>query len=394
MTWKIGGHWSLALLLLVGCTFDTGGATNGPPASSISDTTATSDPTETNPVPTETLPDPTQTTSQDPTQVSTTGAVDPDTTTGFTTTNFPETTSPTETDSETTTETTTGDSTTTTTDSTTTTGDGSSSTGDDTTGMPDTTGEPDSTGEPVPVLVDDELLVRYYLDEGEGMIAEDLSGVDPALDMDLTVVGEGNATNPAHAMLGDNRGQRWPMAGLDGRVSSPVMGTKIKQLGNTQQLTYEAVLDLKAATGNGSRIIHIGADQGSICTLRTPNNTTLEFYWRESNRATWPVNWGAGRTVIHLVVNTTLMPNNRVRLYVNGSLVQPTNTNMIPNNDMLPVPDMNGVHNVEFAIGNRGTAAGRSFEGILLYAAVYKKAFTAQDVSANHDVLTKSDDRP
>lgn len=347
-------------LLLAACSYDGSGLVSAGPPSSTSSTSTTDEPTTTTTAP------PLTTSGPDLTTTGTTAPVDP--TVDATTTDATTTTSTTAATTELSTSTTTGD---------------------------------ETTGEPPPMLVDEGLLVRYFLDEAAGGQGPKYA-LDAAPDpLDLPLVYDMGAMNPVYAEQRGHRGLRWPMAGLHGRATLPVADTKVQTaLQNRTAATLELVVDIDAVTLLGSRLVHVGRsfEMGHF-TLRSSALDRLEFYWKGNNLAgVWPVDWaGLGRAVVHVVLDTGQPePIHRVRLYVDGaavadgmdiSLVHPNQNEAvaIPTDPNIPL---------YFALGNRGADGDRSFQGTLYYAAIYATALSETQLQQNAEILAGSDDAP
>ncbi|MFY0538171.1 hypothetical protein [Nannocystis pusilla] len=351
-------------LLLAACSYDGSGLVSAGPPTSTSSASTTDEPTST----TTTTAPPLTTSGPDLTTTGTTAPVDP-------------TIDPTTTDATTTTTTSTTDATTELSTST--------STGDET------------TGEPPPQLVDEGLLVRYFLDE-----AKDGQGPKHALDaapepLDLPLVYDMGAMNPVYAEQDGHRGLRWPKPELHGRATLPVADTKVQTaLQNRTAATIELVLEIDAVTLFGSRLLHVGRsfEMGHF-TLRSSALDRLEFYWKGNNLAgVWSLDWaGLGRVVVHLVLDTGQPePIHRVRLYVDGAAVADGMDFglMHPNqNEAIAIPTDPNIP-LYFALGNRGADGDRSFQGILYYAAIYANALSETQLQQNAEILAGNDDTP
>ncbi|MCY1066955.1 hypothetical protein OV090_19445 [Nannocystis sp. RBIL2] len=353
-------------LLLAACSYDGSGLVSAGPPTSTSSASTTDETTTT--TTTNTTAPPLTTSGPDLTTTGTTAPVDP-------------TDDATTTDATTTTTTSTTDATTELSTST--------STGDET------------TGEPLPPLVDEGLLVRYFLDE-----AKDGQGPKHALDaapepLDLPLVYDKDAMNPVYAEQDDHRGLRWPMAGLHGRATLPVADTKVQTaLQNRTAATLELVVEVDAVSLLGSRLLHVGRsfEMGHL-TLRSSALDRLEFYWKGNNLAgVWSLDWsGLGRVVVHLVLDTGQPdPIHRVRLYIDGVAVADgmdfglTHPNQ---NEAIAIPTDPNIP-LYFALGNRGADGDRSFQGTLYYAAIYSNALSETQLQQNADILAGNDDAP
>lgn len=353
-------------LLLAACSYDGSGLAGAELPSSSSTTSESTSGSTAAPATSSTTESPEPTTSTD-TTTGTTAPVDP--TTGTTTGDI-------------TTSTSTSDPSTSTTELSTTTGD-------------------DTTGEPPPMLVDVGLVARYFLAEaanGQGP-THALDAAPEPLDLPLVYAAMGGM-NPVYVEQDGGRGLRWPAAGLDGRATASVSGTKIQErLDGRTAATIEVVVDIDAVTGMGSRISHIGAgaEPGRL-SLRSGNINRLEFYWKDNVLAgVWPVDLDdLGRIVVHLVLDTGQPdPLHRVRLYIDGAAVSDGMDGMLTDpgqNEAIVIPD--GNDQLHYTLGNRGVDSDRSFQGALYYAALYDVALSESQLAHNAELLLVGDDGP
>lgn len=253
-------------------------------------------------------------------------------------------------------------------------------------------GSPGGAGGAPPVLSDDGLVARYYLDE-----ASDGQGPNEALDaapnpLNLPITYSAGMT---YAEEGGHRGVAWNAIDLLGNIATPVGGTKVETaLDGGTTGTIEVVVRLVDANPSSSRLVHIGEDSESgRFTLYADDNASAGFDWLQpgAESAVWPVPFlASGRTVLHVVLDTDLADvASRVRLYVDGNLATENGTGIPP----LLGETTKLIPTAHFSIGNRFIGA-RSFVGVLFYAAVYSTALTPADVATNVAVLTASDDSP
>ena len=373
---------ALLLCALAACSYDGSGvASLGVPTSTT--TTATTTATGPGPGPTSSTTTAPTTTGATSTSTGTTSPIDP--TTG-----------------------TTGGGTTTTGGTTT----GTGTTGPDTTGTTDTTesGTTDSgttttgtTGDPPASLVDDGLIVRYYLDETmDGQISLEAGDDAPQpLHLPFTYI-MGGAPNPVYDAVDGNRGLRWPATKLDGRATVPIDGTKVQtRLEMKTTATVELVLMIDNAAPEGSRIVHTGAgNESGWFSVRTSHIHQLDFYKDNILAGSWSVDWAArGRTIAHVVFDSGQDNEiHRVRLYLDGSAVPDADNKDVvhPLKDAQIAIPTTGMGNkpVHFTLGNRGVDADRSFEGVLFYAAIYDQVLSEPEIANNAAVLAESDDKP
>lgn len=259
--------------------------------------------------------------------------------------------------------------------------------------MPDADTTPDANLTPdagTTGLIDDGLIVRYYLDEassGQGPTEVQDSAPSP-LPLALTYTPELNFTN-----AGGNRGLSWSETGVDARASVAVDSTKIHSaLDGSKTGTIEVVIDVEEVTSSVSRISHIGRDQQSgRFTLASSNANVLGFYFNDAFAASWDVAMPSlGRIVVHLVFDSTESNEaNRARLYVDGVLVTSNGDGSAPGLDAT-IDLGTGRH---YVLGNR-EVGGRSFRGEMFYAAMYSTALSAADVAQNAEILSADDDSP
>ena len=122
------------------------------------------------------------------------------------------------------------------------------------------------------------------------------------------------------------RGLHWVNIESSGTAYSAIDSTKVFNAleGNTQG-TIEVVAEVDAVTGNGSRIFTIGAGmETGRFSLMSYNINRVQFRWLNNGTAgNWPLDFNnVGRCVLHAVLDTTQAdPNNRARLYLNGTRV-------------------------------------------------------------------------
>jgi hypothetical protein len=252
-------------------------------------------------------------------------------------------------------------------------------------------------------LVDDGLLVRYFLDEAA-------SGQAPTMALDAApqplalplVYSKMAGDNPVYVEQSGHRGLSWSKIELHGRATIPVDATKIQaRLAGKTTATIEVVVEIDQVTANGSRVSHIGAgaEPGHL-TLRSDDINKAQTYWQGDRLAgVWDVDWVAeGRAVVHLVYDTAQAdPAARVRFYLDGQELpdapdpvehpMPNQTITIPATGLMMKP-------VHYTLGNRGEDVARSFKGVLFYAALYDVALSDDDIATNAALLEQDDDTP
>jgi hypothetical protein len=237
-------------------------------------------------------------------------------------------------------------------------------------------------------LVDEGLLVRYFIDEaasGQTPIRLEDSAPTP-LTLLLTYTNSLMFAQPAP----DHRALRWTAAGDDARASASINGTKIStQLDPSTTFTLELVVDLRGVGAGQVRLLSIAngtTTYGSIALI-TNDLVSLRLHLGTAT-IYWNVPFTQGRLVLHAVVDTNVATaEDRTRLYVDGA-AQPRTSGTSPSLGYTPpllLADYLTIGNVE--------GAGRSPEGDIFYAAIYTKALSPQQVASNAQQLTANDDR-
>jgi hypothetical protein len=239
-------------------------------------------------------------------------------------------------------------------------------------------------------LFDDDLLVRYFLDEAELGVEPIAEVLDAAPDpLSLTLV-TGTA-GPTYTSTQCNWGLQWSAAEQDGVAATPVPGTKLEQLEGRTAATIEVVATVQNVTDWHSRFMHIGAGiEGGRFSLTATHLTTVSFRWHGETTFSWAVDDLSqhDRVVLHAVLNTDAAdPAERLILYVNGQ-PQPPPGWVVNQGAAITLSS-----NRRFAIGNRDTG-GRSFEGTLFYVALYTRALTPGAVARHAQILGLDDDAP
>jgi hypothetical protein len=243
---------------------------------------------------------------------------------------------------------------------------------------------------PSGLLVDDALLVRYWIDEAaSGTALQVLQDAAPD-PLNLTIAFAGVGSFATHD---NNRALHFPQPNGAAYASVSIDGTKLAALTGSRRATIEAVVHLEQATNLGDRIVHVGA-LTSFFSLEATSTTSAKLDYNDADAqgiGLWQVADlnAAGRVVMHAVLNTeAATPSDRVRLYING-VAQPGGTLNPPTlNDAISLPG--GQYLV---LGNR-LPAERSMGGFLHYAALYLEALTQAQIDHNASALLASDDRP
>ena len=248
-------------------------------------------------------------------------------------------------------------------------------------------------GSPLPALVDDGIIVRYYLDEAaDGQQPMELGDSAPG-PLPLPI-----SWQPEMGYVQDgkgNRGLEWTQAGANGMASAGVDGTKIvTALHGSTVGTIEVVVDFKATGADGAcaRMSTIAtANVAGSFALCAPSITRAQFGIDTSYRGgEWEVDFlGRGRLVLHAVLDTAQTDENlRARLFLDGAEV-PRIGGTAPQQDQ---PLDLGVGS-SYVIGNR-PEGGRTPNGRVYYAAMYSVALTTEQILQNAGVLVSHDDAP
>lgn len=238
-------------------------------------------------------------------------------------------------------------------------------------------------------LTDRGLLTRYYMDQtdsGQGPTTL-LDAAPTALDLPIVYTPEMLWTEEP-----TGRGIAYSQAGLDGRASILVDGTKIFDgLHGSTTGTIEVVADIQAVSSSSSRISHIGLDsETGRFTLATSVTSRLAFRLNNSTVGNYPVFLpDAGRAVLHAVLDTSQADEfERVRIYVNGARIPHIGTSSPAKDELIDLT--NSPH---YGVGNRHIG-GRSIAGGIYYAALYSSALTDEEVFDAAGVLIQNDDTP
>ncbi len=252
-----------------------------------------------------------------------------------------------------------------------------------------------------PLLVDRELLVRYYFDEaedGELPTAALDHAKAPAFDLSLTYDGGVQYSSEA-----TGRSLRFP-ASHSGMAARSITGSKIRsELDTSTEATIELVVAVEmsmAATSILFMVMEPGSNDGRFglavtndsdiyleLNQQTPGLNDASQYWR-ANIA------GSGRRVVQLVLDTKLADvGDRTKLFLDGVLLS---IDTMPPLAVTPPALNEGVDTCEMCqliIGNR-QQGDRDLHGAMFYAALYKAALTDTELAINRSVLTTNDDAP
>ena len=241
-------------------------------------------------------------------------------------------------------------------------------------------------------LVEDGLLVRYFLDdEAPGPVPADTELEDhgPGVSLDLPIiVAQGQ---PEFIVDADgNSGLSWTNVNNDGRPVAELDdpgGSKLLELDGATQVTLEIVAAIEQVHSMGSRFIHIGTgDTSHSLALSARGTGSLRLRTHVSNTtAVWELELDGERTVYTAVIDLELAQDDRYRLFANGSEVEPS--------EFLDVNALQIDSDHELSLGNRSNG-DRAMEGALFYAAIYDRALSPEEVQQNADLLGDSDDEP
>lgn len=238
-------------------------------------------------------------------------------------------------------------------------------------------------------LVGSNLVVRYFLDEaseGQGVTVVD-SAPNP---LNLPVAYDMTNTQPSYIAEGAGRGLEWKVADQWGVARAPTTGTKVKNMLDAQKkVTIEVVARIDGATANHTRLFAISTGQNNVTSFGVYSTPIYVANFNDIEVGHWSADFGnLGRAVFHVVIDTTdTNLSNRVRFYING-MPRLASGGTPPSQDaQLAFLDTESI-----CLGNRDTQ-GRSFDGVLYYAALYADALTDVDIATNAEILKARDDR-
>ncbi|MBW2525542.1 MAG: hypothetical protein JRI23_15265 [Deltaproteobacteria bacterium] len=248
-------------------------------------------------------------------------------------------------------------------------------------------------------LVDEGVVVRYFLDEAA-------SGVSPAAALDSTQVPfdltntYGGTTPTAPMTYGEiqgNRGLQWSQANTVGVASSSLtLPNKIaKTLHGSTTATLEVVMQVTAAGSANTLFRNLRA--AGLARLALGLNSAGSFFveWNGGqNIGTWTFDLPtSGRAFVHLVIDTALSNGpERIQLFVDGtSLPMYGSTGQLTQNATF---ELLGLSDLALALGNWADGQAHSYQGALQYVALYSEAFTMEQIDQNVAALTASDDAP
>ncbi len=236
-------------------------------------------------------------------------------------------------------------------------------------------------------LVDTDLVARYYIDEaasGQTPTELDDSASNP---VNLSITYDG--ANPAFSSVATGRGLSWASNASNGRAMVALGSNKIyTAINGAQKLTIEMVVDVTTFNTSDGFLLQIGLDGDySPFSIFDSGSGSLGVYHGTTYVTFTEDLEGAGRVVIHIVVDTTqATPSDRIKLYVNGTAENATGgTQPAQNASLSPV---SGDY---FVVGNRSNG-GRGIAGKIYYCALYDNAMSSADISTNYTDLSADDD--
>ncbi len=246
--------------------------------------------------------------------------------------------------------------------------------------------------EPLPALLSEGALVRYFLDEfpneRPGVLHD---SIEPSFELGVSYDMEAGDSSVVNGS--GNTGLRFASIteGVDkSKIQSfnEIGSTgKLSEIHNARKATLELVVTITGASTNGV-ICHIGkgVEAGEFSLLVNADGN-LDFIVRNSRMALWWVSGSAPqRSVLHIVYDSTLaIGAERAKLYINGVLQ--ANLAVGPSLDS----QIQIGNDSSLFLGNRADGQ-RPTSGTFFYAAIYSKAFSAEDVSFNSNILQLDDD--
>ena len=239
-----------------------------------------------------------------------------------------------------------------------------------------------------PPLVDDGLVVRYFLDEevSEGTVASS-NGL-----LDLSV--EDAATGVVSEELATGRGFRFTSVSSNGRACAPIDGTPVfEALQGSRTGTIEVVADIVAGDSSRSRLAAIGVNGAwSFSAGYSSNDTSFVFSMNRTNEeyGVWVLDAATqGRVVYTFVFDSEQpAPEDRIKMFIDGARI-PLATHAVP----IALDEGLKLGDPMLCIGNRGNGS-RSPEGAIYYAAFYAVALTSSAIMENASRLLVHDDPP
>ncbi len=242
-----------------------------------------------------------------------------------------------------------------------------------------------------PALSDDGLLARYYLDD-PGVLANQ---VEP---LPLTVALDGGEPKQCEPRAG-TAGLCWTRVGRDSMAVAEIAGSSLEnELSNSTQLTIELVFTLNAGQEDGSRVLQLGAKDGSQDALTivadSDDGGLLGFTFGTARLSTSFVT-PRERAVVHATASTTrVVQQNRIKLYIDGveAVLGIAPCGGDPCN--FPAQDAALAVNAWFFTVGNSPSGQRSISGVVHYVAIYDRPFTKERIDWHHKILAMSDDTP
>ena len=244
-------------------------------------------------------------------------------------------------------------------------------------------------------LVDTGLLGRYYFDEAASGTAptqiDDFSGNAYHLTPDY---GSGNM---AYTEVSGNRGLESTSVTGTQRAAHRLndsSDTVRDGIDGSTTATLEMVFDPDSFTGSGSRIwgLNGGSGENGSFILKATSTTSYTVAINNTDSPGFNPSISA-RAVVHVVFDSTEgTQDDRVRVYVNGSLNQSLGADMsIGSSATITLGS-----SMDLIALNRAnsTSYDRSMDGRFFYSAIYSSALTSGNVSTNYTILSSDDDEP
>lgn len=243
---------------------------------------------------------------------------------------------------------------------------------------------------PSMTLAERGLLVRYHIDENDssgGTAGLCDSAADP---FHLALQ---NSSNMKFTDDGGRVGLEWMAAGNSGGAVGPINGTKVySRLNSDTSLTLELVFDIRNIDDGDSYFLRFGGSNSDteVLSLESDTDGVVELVWDNlASVAEWSVPFGAGRVVVHLVIDTMLDSGLRLQMYLNGNPIEmeKDSSGVGPGKTL----ELDPAHLL--SLGNR-PGGNNSMRGTLYYAAIYDEALWSNEVSSNAALLMIDDDVP
>lgn len=229
-----------------------------------------------------------------------------------------------------------------------------------------------------PVLVEEGLVARYFIDESYFGEPQTLLDAGPH-GFELGVIAAGNLSYVED--LG-HRGMRWTAVEAGGRASLAGVADGLDQ---ATAATVEVVMELTGAS-NAPRILHVGGAQAEGQLAFAARSSGLELRLNGvPNTARWD-HTSTTREVLHVRLDLGAATNaDRATLFVNGSPLVAAGLNDLTD-VAFQIPA-----GTQFVIGNRGNG-DRSPLGAIYYLALYDRALGDEEIRANAEALEQQDD--